>query len=291
MLAADRLEVIADLVREWGSVRGSELVEMLGVTDETVRRDLSPASRSSGSCAAPTGGAVAAPSQRRDHHRRSTAREHAEAKIAIGRRAAELVAARHHDHPRLRAPRPCASREPCGSFATSWSSPRPSRTRSSSSGNPGHDRHHDRRRDPPDHLRRERPPGRGDAPRSCALTRPSSPSTASPSRGGLTYPSFEEVDAKRAMIECRRRGDPASPTHSKFGREALVRVAPVTAVHRIITTLRRRPGRGGRDPSTSASTSSSRSRPARFARRSAERAVEIATRRLAAPPAGHPEGG
>ncbi len=40
LLPADRLQMIADLVSERGSVRGSDLVEMLGVTDETIRRDL-----------------------------------------------------------------------------------------------------------------------------------------------------------------------------------------------------------------------------------------------------------
>jgi len=53
--------------------------------------------------------------------------------------------------------------------------------------------------------------------------------------GGLTYPLFEEVDAKRAMIEAASEVILLAD-HSKFGRQALVRVAPITAVHRIITT-------------------------------------------------------
>ena len=38
-------------------------------------------------------------------------------------------------------------------------------------------------------------------------------------RGGLTYPSFEEVDAKRAMIEAASEVILLAD-HSKFGREA-----------------------------------------------------------------------
>jgi DeoR/GlpR family transcriptional regulator of sugar metabolism len=54
-------------------------------------------------------------------------------------------------------------------------------------------------------------------------------------RGGLTYPSFEEVDAKRAMVAAASEVILLAD-HSKFGREALVRVAPLSAVHRIVTS-------------------------------------------------------
>jgi DeoR family transcriptional regulator of aga operon len=54
-------------------------------------------------------------------------------------------------------------------------------------------------------------------------------------KGGLTYPSFEEVDAKRAMIAAAAEVTLLAD-HSKFGRDALVRVAPITAVRRIITS-------------------------------------------------------
>jgi DeoR/GlpR family transcriptional regulator of sugar metabolism len=53
--------------------------------------------------------------------------------------------------------------------------------------------------------------------------------------GGLTYPLFEEVEAKRAMIEAAEEVILLAD-HSKFGRQALVRVAPITAVQRIVTT-------------------------------------------------------
>ncbi len=54
-------------------------------------------------------------------------------------------------------------------------------------------------------------------------------------QGGLTYPSFDEVAVKRAMI------DAASEVilladHSKFGHDSLVRVAPLDAVSVIVTS-------------------------------------------------------
>ena len=54
-------------------------------------------------------------------------------------------------------------------------------------------------------------------------------------KGGLTYPSFEEVEVKRAMIGAARRVILLAD-HSKFGREAFVKVAPMLAVHTIVTT-------------------------------------------------------
>ena len=51
--------------------------------------------------------------------------------------------------------------------------------------------------------------------------------------GGLTYPLLEEVDAKRAMIGAATEVILLAD-HSKFGRQALVRVAAITAVQRIV---------------------------------------------------------
>ena len=90
MLAADRLQVIENLVRERGSVRGSELAELLGVTDETVRRDLARLAEL-GIVRRAHGGAVAV----RPNDETTTSvrlREHSQDKIAIGQRAADLVA-------------------------------------------------------------------------------------------------------------------------------------------------------------------------------------------------------
>ena len=53
--------------------------------------------------------------------------------------------------------------------------------------------------------------------------------------GGLSYPSFDEVSVKRAMISAASEVVLIAD-HSKFGRDSLVRVAPLSAVDRVITT-------------------------------------------------------
>jgi DeoR/GlpR family transcriptional regulator of sugar metabolism len=52
---------------------------------------------------------------------------------------------------------------------------------------------------------------------------------------GLTYPSFEEVAVKRAMIAAGAEVTLLADGH-KCGRTAMVRIAPLTAVQRIITS-------------------------------------------------------
>lgn len=52
--------------------------------------------------------------------------------------------------------------------------------------------------------------------------------------GGLTYPSFEEAAVKRAMIAAASEVILLADS-SKFGRDSMVRVAPLEAVTRIIT--------------------------------------------------------
>ena len=90
LLPADRLQVIADFIRERGSVRSRDLVRALGVTDETIRRDLARLAEQ-GLVRRAHGGALAVrPSDETDTAFRL--REHALEKAAIGRRAAELVA-------------------------------------------------------------------------------------------------------------------------------------------------------------------------------------------------------
>lgn len=231
MLPTDRLQVIADLVRERGSVRGSELVDLLGVTDETVRRDLSRLAQL-GLVRRAHGGAVAA----RPGDETTTAvrlREHAEAKIAIGRRAAELVApgttiildsgtttlclARA-----LRLVRDLVVVTTAVTNALELVG-NPATTVIMTGGV-------------------IRPTTLGASGELVAATlrelhvNQAFLAIHSVSvRGGLTYPSFEEVDAKRAIIEAASEVILLADA-SKFGREALVRVAPITALHRIITT-------------------------------------------------------
>ena len=54
MLVAERYEKIVQLVNERGSIRVSELSQLCGVTEETIRRDLTGWSKQ-GACAVPTG--------------------------------------------------------------------------------------------------------------------------------------------------------------------------------------------------------------------------------------------
>lgn len=231
MLPADRLQVIADLVQERGSVRGSELVDLFGVTDETVRRDLSRLAKL-GVVHRAHGGAVAA----RPTDETTTAvrlREHADEKIAIGRRAAELVApgttiildSGTTTLCLARALRPVHDITVVTTAVTNALE---------LLGNPG-----------TTVVMTGgviRPSTFGASGRLAAATLhelhvdQAFIATHSASvRGGLTYPSFEEVDAKRAMIEAASEVILLAD-HSKFGREALVRVAPMSAVHRIVTT-------------------------------------------------------
>lgn len=88
-LATERLRVIGLLVRERGSVRVGELAERFGVTDETIRRDLARMEemgvleRSYGGAVAPRGDAETTYSGR--------LLEQSAAKMAIAARAAELI--------------------------------------------------------------------------------------------------------------------------------------------------------------------------------------------------------
>ena len=230
-LPADRLEFIADLVHQQGSVRARELVDLLGVTDETIRRDLSRLAQL-GVVKRAHGGAVAT----RPLDEATTAvrlREYAREKIAIGRRAAQLVTA--------------GSTIILDSGTTTLCLARALRrtpdlvvvtTAVTNAlelvGNPG-----------------TTVVMTGGVIRANTFGASGQLAAATlhelrvdqaflaihsvSARGGLTYPSFEEVDAKRAMIEAASEVILLAD-HSKFGREALVRVAPLTSVQRIVTS-------------------------------------------------------
>jgi DeoR family transcriptional regulator, fructose operon transcriptional repressor len=231
MLPADRLQVIADLVRERGSVRGRDLVEALGVTDETIRRDLARLAEQ-GLVRRAHGGAVAVrPSDETDTAFRL--REHADEKVAIGRRAAELVADGSSIILDSGTTTLCLARalhgkrdlvvvttavtnaiELVGNQGTTVIMTggviRPSTFGASGQ------------------LAAATLRGLHVDQVFLAIHSVSV-------HGGLTYPLFEEVDAKRAMIEAASEVILLAD-HSKFGRQALVRVAPITAVQRIIST-------------------------------------------------------
>jgi DeoR family fructose operon transcriptional repressor len=231
LLPADRLQVIADFIRERGSVRSRDLVQALGVTDETIRRDLARLEEQ-GLVRRAHGGALAIrPSDETDTAFRL--REHAVEKAAIGRRAAELVAdgssiILDSGTTTLGLARALRGKQNLVVVTTAVTNAielvgNPTMSVIMTGG-------------------MIRPSTFGASGQLAAATLRGlhvdqaflaihSVSVA----GGLTYPSFEEVDAKRAMIEAAAEVILLAD-HSKFGRQALVRVAPITAVQRIITT-------------------------------------------------------
>jgi DeoR family fructose operon transcriptional repressor len=231
LIPADRLQVIADLVRERGSVRGRELADALGVTDETIRRDLSRLEEQ-GVVRRAHGGAVAL----RSTDETDTSfrlREHAAEKVAIGKRAAELVRDRSSIVLDSGTTTLCLAKALHGKqdlvvVTTAVTNAielvgNPRTTVVMTGGV-------------------IRPSTFGASGQLAAATlrglHVDQAFLAIHSvsvEGGLTYPLFEEVDAKRAMIEAATEVILLAD-HSKFGRQSLVRVAPITAVHRIVTT-------------------------------------------------------
>ena len=231
LLPEDRLRVITDLIRERGSVRGRDLVEVLGVTDETIRRDLARLAEQ-GLVRRAHGGAVALrASDETDTSFRL--REHEQEKLAIGRRAMELVAdgssiILDSGTTTLCLARALHARQDLVVVTTAVTNAlelvgNPRTTVVMTGGV-------------------IRPTTYGASGQLAAATLRGlhvdqaflaihSVSVA----GGLTYPRFEEVEAKRAMIEAAEEVILLAD-HSKFGRQALVRVAPITAVQRIVTT-------------------------------------------------------
>jgi DeoR family transcriptional regulator, fructose operon transcriptional repressor len=231
LIPADRLQVIADLVRERGSVRGRELADALGVTDETIRRDLSRLEEQ-GVVRRAHGGAVAL----RSTDETDTSfrlREHAAEKVAIGKRAAELVRDRSSivldsGTTTLCLAKALHAKQDLVVVTTAVTNAielvgNPRTTVVMTGGV-------------------IRPSTFGASGQLAAATlrglHVDQAFIAIHSvsvEGGLTYPLFEEVDAKRAMIEAATEVILLAD-HSKFGRQSLVRVAPITAVQRIVTT-------------------------------------------------------
>ena len=175
-------QVIADLVRERGSVRGTRPRRGSSASPTRPSAATSPASRSRASSAALA-------RRRRRRSARATRpntsfrlREHAagEARDRPAGRGARRR--RQLDHPRLRddhavpGSRAAHGKRELVVVTTAVTNARRARRQ------PGHDGHHDRRRDPAQHVRGERPARRGDPPRASTSTRSSSRSTASRSR-------------------------------------------------------------------------------------------------------------
>ncbi len=231
MLPADRLEIIRSLLETRGSVRASELVDLFGVTDETIRRDLTRLA-STGRVRREHGGAIAV---RPQDERTTEVRLHERAaeKIAIGRRAAQLV----EDGSTILID---------SGTTTLWFA-RALRARTSltvvttavtnafelvdmlgitviMAGGV------------------IRPATYGATGRLAVATlrevhvdQVFLAIHSISAKGGLTYPGFDEADVKRAMIDAGAKVILLAD-HTKFGRESLVKVAPVAAVNTIVTT-------------------------------------------------------
>lgn len=88
--AATRRARLAALVIEEGFVRVADASELFGVSEVTLRSDLSALERA-GALRRVHGGAMAVPGQRRESPLEATAERDADVKRAIGRRAAALV--------------------------------------------------------------------------------------------------------------------------------------------------------------------------------------------------------
>lgn len=231
MLPADRRQVIADLVHERGSVRGRDLVDVLGVTDETIRRDLARL-EDLGLVRRAHGGAIAIrPSDETDTAFRL--REHADEKVAIGRRAAELVSDSSSiildsGTTTLCLARALRDKQDLVVVTTAVTNA------IELVGNPG-----------TTVIMTGgviRPTTFGASGQLAAATlrdlhvdQTFLAIHSVSAEGGLTYPLLEEVDAKRAMIEAAKEVILLAD-HSKFGRRALVRVASLSVVQRIVTT-------------------------------------------------------
>lgn len=237
LVAPERRRRIVELVRDRGSVRASELMALFGVTDETIRRDLAQLA-DLGALRRAHGGAIAPAHAESDFALRL--REHEAEKIAIGRAAAELVSdgstiivdsgtTAVHFVRALTSKRDLIVVTNAVTNAIELMQSRDITVvltggvvRSTTFGAVG-----------------------DFAVATLGELRVDQTFLAINSvsiEGGLTYPNFEEVSVKRAMIAAASEvillADP-----SKFGHDSFVRVAPVDVLSRVVTSA-------GTDPDT-----------------------------------------
>lgn len=228
-LGPDRLRIITDLVRTHGSVKVHELMQLFGVTDETVRRDLVKLEEL-GVLARAYGGAVSASELERPFSTRLVERE--VEKTAIAKAALSLI----RDGMRIildsGTTTLCLARMLRGQHdlvvatnAVTNASELigvPGVTVVSTGGI----------------IRPSTFGAVGDF--AVATLRQLHVDTtflaihSVSAAAGLTYPEFEEVAVKQAMIDAGHRVVLLADG-SKFGREALVRVAPLDVLDTIIT--------------------------------------------------------
>jgi DeoR/GlpR family transcriptional regulator of sugar metabolism len=231
LVAFERRDRIADLIRDRGSVRASELTDLFGVTDETIRRDLARLA-DQGVLRRAHGGAVATPTRAESTFERRL-HEHEEEKIAIARAAAGLV--------RDGSTIIIDSGTTTVHFARALADKRDLVVITNAVTNAIE------LIDSPSvmvvltgGLVRPATLGAvGDLAvatlRELHVDQVFLAMSSITIAGGLTYPSFEEVAVKRAMIAAATEVILLAD-HSKFGHNSLVRVAPLDAVSTIVTS-------------------------------------------------------
>jgi DeoR family fructose operon transcriptional repressor len=237
LVATERRRRIAELVRDRGSVRASELTDLFGVTDETIRRDLTQLA-DLGVLNRAHGGAIAPTHAESDLALRL--REHEAEKVDIAQAAAELVndgstiivdsgSTAVHFVRALKSKRDLIVVTNAVTNAVELMDSREITVVLTGGV-----------------VRPVTYGAVGDfAVATLAELRVDQTFLAINSisiKGGLTYPSFEEVAVKRAMIAAAAEVILLAD-HSKFGRESLVRVAPIDVLTAVVTS-------GGSDPET-----------------------------------------
>ncbi len=237
LVAPERRRRIVELVRDRGSVRASELMDLFGVTDETIRRDLAQLadlgvlSRAHGGAMAPT---------RAESSFSLRLREHEAEKVAIAQAAAELVS----DGSTIIVD----SGSTAVHFVRALKSKRDLIVVTNAVTNAIE-------------LMESRDitvvlTGGIVRPTTFGAVGELAVATLGELRvdqtflainsvsieGGLTYPNFDEVAVKRAMIAAATDVILLAD-HSKFGHDSLVRVAPIDVLTHVVTSA-------GSDPET-----------------------------------------
>ena len=231
LIAGERQREIVRLLVDAGSLRVGDLVEAFEVSDETIRRDLAVLEEQ-GFLTRTHGGAIAEGVHRETTFQRR-AREFVAEKDAIARAAAELVedgstiildsgTTMRHFAKHLRHKRDLVVITN-GINNTNELLANPSLTLVLTGGV----------------VRRATEGATGELAvatlKSLRADHTFIATQGFSAKGGMTYPSFEEVAVKRALIESGSQVTLLADG-SKCGRESMVRVAPLTAVQRIITS-------------------------------------------------------
>ncbi len=234
LVGLERQQRIAELVGSRGSIRASELVALFGVTDETIRRDLSRLA-DLGVLRRAHGGAVAALPTRAESSFDRRLQEHDAEKIAIAHAAADLVTdgstiiidsgtTTVHFARALKAKRDLVVVTNAVTNAIELMQ-LPNVTVVLTGGV----------------VRPATFGATGDLAvatlRELHVDQTFLAISAISIEGGLTYPNFEEVAVKRAMIAAASEVILLADS-SKFGHDSLVRVAPLSVLSRIVTSAR-----------------------------------------------------